>query len=309
VLVVVQALPWLLAIEVVRRVRRGRPTARPYAVAAVAAVTIFAVYTPARIAWQHGELRWRHHVVAVGGDGTSRPPPFRIAFIADLQQDAHTDGQRAAEVIDRMNATRPDIVLSGGDWVNVGPDHIDGAARSAARARSRLGTFTVRGDHEHFIYLDRERSVAAVTEAMQRQGVAMLHNEVRRFDHHGRTIAVAFLTFNYPSRTPRPEIERLLDATAGADVSILVTHQLDATTAALARDRVDLILAAHTHGGQVNPVIGLWHFPLARLETPYIDGRYQLGRTTIIVTAGIGYSLVPFRYASVGSVETIDLVW
>ena len=90
---------------------------------------------------------------------------------------------------------------------------------------------------------------------------------------------------------------------------MLVTHQLDADVAALARDRIDLVLAAHTHGGQVNPVLGLWHAPLARIETPYVDGRYQLGATTIIVTAGVGYSIVPFRYASVGSVEIIDLVW
>ena len=48
------------------------------------------------------------------------------------------------------------------------------------------------------------------------------------------------------------------------------------------------------------------HVPLARLETRYTDGRYQSGKTTIIV-AGIGYSVVPFRYAAPGSIEIIDL--
>ena len=90
---------------------------------------------------------------------------------------------------------------------------------------------------------------------------------------------------------------------------MLVTHQLTAAIADAVRDRIDVVLAAHTHGGQINPVVGLVHVPLARLETPYIDGRYQLGSTTIIVTAGVGYSIVPLRYAAPGSVETIDLVW
>jgi predicted MPP superfamily phosphohydrolase len=212
-------------------------------------------------------------------------------------------------VMDRVSAEQPDIVLAGGDWINIGPDHIAAAARSAGLARSRLGTFSVRGDHEHFAYIDRERSVAAVTDALRGQGVAMLHNQVRRFDHHGRTIAVIFLTYSYPSRTPAEEIERLIGSVQDADFRILMTHQLVPAIAERARDRVDLILAAHTHGGQVNPLIGLWHVPLARLETPYIDGRYQLGATTIIVTAGIGYSIAPFRYASPGSVETIDVLW
>lgn len=38
---------------------------------------------------------------------------------------------------------------------------------------------------------------------------------------------------------------------------------------------------------------------------PYVDGRHQLGATTII-TAGIGSPVVPFRYASPGSVELLD---
>ena len=36
-------------------------------------------------------------------------------------------------------------------------------------------------------------------------------------------------------------------------------------------------------------------------------GIYQLGTTTVIVTAGIGYSIVPIRYAAPGSIELVDL--
>jgi predicted MPP superfamily phosphohydrolase len=69
---------------------------------------------------------------------------------------------------------------------------------------------------------------------------------------------------------------------------------------------VDLILAEHTHGGQVNPVAGVVHVNLARVETAFADGRYALGSRDVIVTAGIGYSIVPFRYASPASIEIID---
>ncbi len=306
VLTVVQALPYLLVVDAVAWARRI-PMGPGRALAVLAPIVLLAVYTPARILWERGELRWRHHVVPAGG--APGAPPLRIAFVADFQQDAHTDATRAAAVMRRVAAERPDLVLAGGDWINMGPDHIAAAARTAALAPSRHGTFSVRGDHDHFAYVDRDRSIDAMTAALRASGVEMVHNQVRRFDHHGRTVAVAFLTYSYPARTSAAELDRLIAELQGADVRVLVTHQLVADVAARARDRVDLILAAHTHGGQVNPLVGLWHIPLARLETPYVDGRYQLGGTTIIVTAGVGYSIVPFRYASPGSVELVDLVW
>jgi predicted MPP superfamily phosphohydrolase len=149
--------------------------------------------------------------------------------------------------------------------------------------------------------------VAEVERAMRRHGVAMLNNEVRWFAHDGKRIAVVFLGYNYIERADPATIAALVASVHGADYSIAVTHQLDARLAALLADKVDLVLAGHTHGGQVNPVLGLWHVAPSRLETRFIDGRYQLGRTTVIVTAGVGFSVVPFRYAAPASIEIIDL--
>ncbi|MEJ7600776.1 MAG: metallophosphoesterase [Kofleriaceae bacterium] len=307
VLITFQSLPWLLVIEVahaiVRRQRGIATAARVRAIAVFAVVGGFALYTPIRILAERGDLRVRHHRV---GDATTTTP-FKIAFIADIQQDDHTDAARAAEVYELVNASQPDVVLSGGDWINSGPDHIEESAATASLLRSRLGTFSVRGDHEHFAYVDRERSVTEVERAMQRHGVAMLNNEVRWFDHHGKRVAVAFVNYNYIHRTDRLTIEALIAGIADADYSIAVTHQLDAGLAAMLENKVDLVLGAHTHGGQVNPVLGLVHVKLARLETELVDGRYQLGSTTVIVTSGVGYSLVPIRYAAPGSIELIEL--
>jgi uncharacterized protein len=309
-LVVLQSTPWLLAIDVVHLVVRRRrgiaAAARVRAILVVTAMGIFAVYTPVRIAVERDALRVRHH--RVGAEpATAAPPPFRIAFIADVQQDAHTDAERAREVYQRVNASHPDLVLAGGDWINTGPDHIAEAAASAALLESRLGTFSVRGDHEHFAYVDRDRSVAEVEKAMRAHGVAMLNNEVRWFDHHGKRIAVVFLSYNYIHRTDPATIRALVASVADADYSIAVTHQLDAALFAMLRDKVDLVLGAHTHGGQVNPVLGLTHVAPARLETEFIDGRYRRGATTILITAGVGFSIVPFRYAAPGSIELIEL--
>jgi len=306
-LITMQALPWLLALDVahviVRR-RRGVATAtRVRTIGVLAVLGAFALYTPVRILVERGAVRLREHQVAVAPAGTR----FRIAFVADIQQDGHTDAARAREVYATLDAKQPDIVLSGGDWINSGPEYIEAAAVAAADLKSRLGTFSVRGDHEHFAYFDRERSVGEVEAAMKRHGIAFVNDEVRWFSHAGKRIAVLFINHNYVHRTTTETIDRLIEAARGADYTIALTHQLDAQLTPLLVDRVDLILGAHTHGGQINPVLGVVHVPLARLETPYTDGRYRAGKTTIIVTAGVGYSVVPFRYAAPGSIEIIDL--
>lgn len=332
-LVLVQSLPYYVVLDLASLVVRARARRRGQEVSgalrrlraglAVVVAAGFALYTPARILAERGAVRLRHHQLAAGqppgtaascGDANANanagPPPFRIAFVADVQEDAHTGPEVVRRVVEMINGARADLVLSGGDWINTGPDYIERAAATAGALQSRLGTFSVRGDHEHFAYVDRERSAAEVERAMAAHRVSMLANQVRWFEHAGKRIGVLLLNYNYIFRTDDATISALVAQLAGADYAIVVSHQFDEHVAALVEGKVDLVLGAHTHGGQVNPVVGVVHVPLARLETRYIDGRYALGRrTTVITTAGVGYSLVPFRYASPGSLEIIDLCW
>jgi predicted MPP superfamily phosphohydrolase len=289
--------PWLVAIDLVYHATKRR---RLRALATFAVIGAFALYLPVRVLAERGTMRVRHHQI---GSGAS----IRIGFVADVQQDAFTNGDRARDVYALVNAEHPDVILSGGDWINTGPDYIETAAAAAEMLKSRLGTFSVRGDHEHFAYVDRHRSVREVEAALRAHGVTMIAGDIRVFEHGGKRVAVAFLDNNYIHHTDPVTVAALVGRLAGADKKVVVTHQLDAKLAGLLAGKVDLVLAGHTHGGQVNPVLGVVHVNLARLETPYVDGRYQLGSTTIIVTAGIGYSVVPFRYAAPGSVELIDL--
>jgi hypothetical protein len=264
----------------------------------------FAIYTPVRILAQRDEVRFRTHHF---GHGTATDAPMRIAFVSDVHIDGHTSSARVKELFAEINRAHPDLVLSGGDWISTGPDYIAEAASAAATLTSPLGTFSVRGDHENFAYLDRARSVAEVETAMRASGVTMLADDIRWFEHGGKRIAVLFFENNYVHRITSEGVTSLLAKAAGADYTIVVSHQFDRTLADQLADKVDLVLAGHTHGGQVNPVIGLLHATLARLESPFTDGAYQRGRTTILVTTGIGVSVVPLRYAAPGSIEEIEL--
>lgn len=306
VLVMLQSLPFLFALDLFRWVARkkGLQTAtRWWARACVFVVAAFAIYTPTRIIVERSALQVKRFELG-SGEGT----PFRFVFLGDLQQDANMNQARADQVVQLVNQEKPDLIIYGGDWISSGNGYIQDAANTGGKFESRLGTMSVVGDHEHFAYRDQERSVREVAEALQSNEVELINNEIRWIDHEGQRIAIIFLNYNYIYRTPPGEVQELMGKVKDADYSILVTHQFDAALADLARDQVDLVLAGHTHGGQVNPVLGFQHVSLARVETEHVEGRYALGeRTVVIVTAGIGFSIAPFRYASPASFEVIEL--
>jgi hypothetical protein len=125
-LVVLQSTPWFVAIDVAAAVaRRGRAAARVPRARAIALLVVaaaFAVYTPARVAAERDQVRLRRHVVSARDrTGAAR---LRIAFVADVQQSAHTDAASARAIYARLVAEAPDLALSGGDWIDRGPDHI-----------------------------------------------------------------------------------------------------------------------------------------------------------------------------------------
>ncbi|MBL4636812.1 MAG: metallophosphoesterase [Kofleriaceae bacterium] len=305
VLILVQSLPLLIVLDLLRfaasKIRKFNFHERYWAMSVLVVVAFFSLYTPARIVLDRDDLNVREYQLGSGAD-----KPFKIVFWGDLQRDAHTGAERTQKVLDLINREQADLILFGGDWINTGAAYIDSAASAGGQLKSRLGTYSVRGDHEHFAYRDKDRSVLELSAALAKQGVEMPHNEVRWFVHEGKRIGVAFLSHNYMVRSPAEETRKLIAKLADADYSILLTHQFDRALEEVVKDQVDLVLAAHTHGGQVNPVLGVVHVPLARVETSYIEGRYQLGEhTTVIVTAGIGFSTAPFRYASPASIEVL----
>jgi predicted MPP superfamily phosphohydrolase len=307
ILVMLQSLPFLLAIDLCRFVlaksKKSFGSKRTWAWASLVIVAGLSIYTPTRILLERSTLRVLKHQV-----GTGTAPPFRIVFLGDIQQDNHTDQERADQVVKAVNHEDADLILYGGDWIATGSEFVEAAAKTGGKFRSRLGTLSVVGDHEHFAYRDQQRSVREVKAALAKQKVDLIDNEIRWFNHAGKKIAVVFLNYNYIYRTTIDEVQQLLKQVQGADYSILLTHQFDAPLASVAKDKVDLILGAHTHGGQVNPLIGFTHVSLARVETEHVEGRYRLSkRTTLIVTAGIGFSIAPFRYASPPAIEVIEV--
>lgn len=275
---------------------------------AVVTVTGFvAIYMPARIALESNELVVRHHRVAID-ELPAELEGFTIGLVADPQADAFTDSEQIRAMVRAVNAHEPDLTLVAGDIISRDPAYIEPAAAALGELEAPLGVFSAIGDHDNFAYRDRGRSLAELTDALARHGIALDNNRVRRFGE----LAVVIATHNYINRITGDQARELLARAGDAEVVVVLVHQANGPILPAAREAgADLVLAGHTHGGQVR----LWWYGLdvvaARIESPYVTGHYRggaLGKLQVIVSSGLGTSVMPFRYRAPATAEIIELV-
>jgi hypothetical protein len=276
---------------------------------ALALAVLFAVYVPARIAWDDHATQVRRVEHRVAGLPEALEG-FRIVLVADLQADRHTNEDDLERYVRAVNEQRADLILMAGDLITRGDGYIDVAARHAGRMQARLGVYTCVGDHDNWAYgEDMSSSVTAITKALAAQGVTMVDNDVVTFDVRGGRIAALFVTENYMQRNNGAALEAMLDDTRQADVRVVVTHQPNpALIDKAGQAGVDLYLAGHTHGGQITFLFPFLDLTPVALESRYVRGHFQLGDMGVVVSNGLGLSLVPFRYNSTPTVDVIELV-
>lgn len=213
------------------------------------------------------------------------PPEFdgvRIAVVADLHVGPARGAEFTAEVVDLINAQRPDLVVLPGDLSDgtvelVGPD-----LAPLADLRAPLGVFGVAGNHEAYSddvgdWLDHWASL----------GVRPLRNELAPVTRNGASISVAGV---YDFSTPEPygpDLQAALDGRSG--YTILLAHQPRQLDDA-AGENVDLMLAGHTHGGQ------MWPFMYAvKWVNGTVSGLARQGDTQLYTTVGAGAWGPPVR--------------
>ena len=225
--------------------------------------------------------------------------PVRVLLLSDI----HVAGpdmppSRLERIVAQANELRPDLVLIAGDFIsekrvatwNYSPDEI---AAPLAALRAPLGTFAVMGNHDHWA------DAPAISAALTRAGARVLSNQAVR----AGPLAIGGLDDDY---TGKADLARTLVAMQMAGgVPVLLSHSPDPFPG-LPED-VPLMVAGHTHCGQISlPGLG----PLAtasRHGRRYACGRIDERGRTLIVSAGLGTSIVPMRIGAVPDMWLIEL--
>ena len=233
---------------------------------------------------------------------------FRIAQVSDLHNAEF--GKNNTELLKLLSESRPDIIAITGDLIDA--NHTDvGIALGFAQESVRIApTYYVTGNHEA-ASLQYDTLKAGLEEA----GVIVLEDEAVSLERNGETITL--LGLGDPDFTVKGDMfgetfamvsTKLKNLDDGEGwYTILLSHRPELFETYV-NCGIDLVFAGHAHGGQFRlPFISGLVAPNQGLFPQYDAGLYTDGSTSMVVSRGIGNSIIPFRFNNRPEIVLVEL--
>lgn len=232
---------------------------------------------------------------------------FRIVQVSDLHEKSF--GRNQERLIEQLRRSRPDIIVVTGDIVDrrrynetPGLELIRGAARIAP-------VYFVSGNHEW-----RSGRYPDFARRLTRAGAVVLKDEHVALSRGGTTIFLAGIDDPirergrlYPADAVRQGLDNALVDIEDSDVTVLLAHRPELFSVYVPYG-VDLIFAGHAHGGQIRlPFVGALFAPDQGLFPKYTTGVYSMGSASMVVSRGLGASVIPFRLFNRPEVVAVQL--
>lgn len=234
---------------------------------------------------------------------------LRIAQLSDIHIGPFMTAEEVRRCVALTNELRPDLVALTGDFINWDPATQEPVVLALAGLQAPLGVFGCLGNHE--LWTDTEDSIARLFAA---QHIRILRRESAPIRSQGATLNLLGVNFESRTRLGPPGGRFVRQYLEGAEhlvmpdtANILLTHNPNAFDRA-AELGIDLTLAGHTHGGQVNLEFIHPSLTPARLITDYVRGWFQKGAAQLYVNRGIGTFGVPIRFGSPPEITLLELV-
>lgn len=217
---------------------------------------------------------------------------LRIALIGDIHTDNRfIDAKKLQKIVELTNGQNPDLVVLLGDYIQGGRKDAghrvepEITAAQLKNLKALLGVYAVLGNHDWWYNGEKVRS------AFESEGIPILEDEAKELNWHGKSFWLVGLADLWTR--PQHIQQSIAKAPSGSTV-IALTHNPDIFPNL--PQSVPLLLAAHTHGGQVNlPLIGT---PVvsSRFGPKYTAGHVYENGHHLYVTTGIGTSIMRVRF-------------
>ena len=220
---------------------------------------------------------------------------FRIAQVSDLHNARF--GEDNAKLIEMLSQTEPDIIVLTGDLIDSRNTDVETALDFARQAVEIAPVYYVSGNHEARVtaYMDLKMGLVSA-------GVIVLENqkvEITRGQEHITLIGIddpsfqeSYL-FGDAAGVTEQVIGDLQEASDG--YTILLSHRPELFDVYVATG-MDLVFSGHAHGGQFRlPFIGGLVAPNQGFFPEYDAGQFTEEKTTMIVSRGVGNSIIPVR--------------
>lgn len=271
--------------------------------AVVAAVLIALVIW---IAWGNTALELNKYTIS-----SSRLPEnfdgYRIAHVSDLHNAEM--GKDNEKLLSMLQEADPDMIAITGDLIDSRNTDVEVALQFIQEAVKIAPCYYVTGNHEARVNEYEELKIG-----MASAGVVILEDTQTEISIEGQTITLigvndpSFQTDYLFGDSETVMNSKLMELhTDGNEFTILLSHRPELFDIYADHD-IDLILSGHAHGGQFRlPFVGGLIAPNQGLFPEYDAGLYTEENTNMIVSRGIGNSILPFRVNNRPEVILIEL--
>ena len=220
---------------------------------------------------------------------------FEIAQISDLHNAEF--GEKNGELLELLSQADPDMIVLTGDLIDSRHTDIDIALEFAGKAVQIAPVYYVTGNHEARVPEYEQLKTGLVD-----LGVTMLENQKVQITRNGESITLmgiqdpSFRTdylFGDTETVARQAIASLQNASDG--FTVLLSHRPELFDLYVDTG-MDLVFSGHAHGGQFRlPFVGGLVAPNQGIFPKYDAGQFVKENTTMIVSRGVGNSIIPFR--------------
>lgn len=214
---------------------------------------------------------------------------MKILQFSDLHLGYYFSLQHLSQIVSKINAVKPDIVLFTGDLIDNYQTYTDTpfVASILKNIQAPFGKFSIYGNHDHGGY-----GTEYYEHIMRESGFELLLNSEKRIRLLDNSEISIFGLDDI--LLGKPKIKETLQRARKNIYNIVLVHEPDIAPQ-IATYPVNLQLSGHSHGGQVQiPFLGAIITPA--LAKNYVEGFYRIQDLALYVNRGLGRTRVPFRF-------------
>lgn len=232
--------------------------------------------------------RYRFQVNRYDIPVTGLPPQFEgftIVHLTDLHYGPLMPLAVVRHLVRKANALEKDLIVCTGDYVHEHnrTEQIDKVWPELGQLRAANGVYSVLGNHDHWAHTRKS------LDWLRRTGQNVRHRAVSI----RRGSARIWIGGAGDFWEDELGIDRAFRTVPSGEVKLLLVHNPDAIDTPFRR-RINLAIAGHTHGGQV--VLPFWGPPILPVHNKrYASGLIQTEKTTLFVSRGLGWAILPVR--------------
>ncbi len=244
---------------------------------------------------------------------------YRIVQISDLHNVKF--GKNNQKLVDRIRECEPDMIVLTGDLVDSNHTNVDRAVQFVDEIVKICPVYYVTGNHEYWL---EKSEYDELMDGLVSAGVVILDNqvvEISRGDVKFRLVGLddrsladgtleALLSDESIRNNQAEQKEEIADNedSGEKELTVVLAHEPQ-YLARYAGTGVDLVLSGHAHGGQFRlPFVGGIVAPDQGFLPEYTAGEYYMNGTEMIVSRGLGNSVIPVRLFNYPEIVCVDLV-